>query len=590
MSGTTEDYTVLVVDDEPDYPGLVAERLEAEDPRLTVKTGSSIEDGLEIIESDSIDCVISDYDFPVGDGIEFLREVRSVDENLPFLLLTGRGSEGIASEAIGAGVTDYFKKRQFPEQYPVLANRVVNAATTYRRELELERRRQELETYEHMLHSMLESAALYDESYRFTFVNQNLADWYGRPREELLGKRSSLIPKVRENRDGDPFEELWNGTREKVTGTLEGEFPNQGEAVLEFNFSPVEIEGEVEALLGVTRDVTKRHRNKQELQRAFEEYQELFNGMNDTAWVLSEDGEILSVNEAAVETLGYSREELRSMSPANFDPTMTAEDVQALIDRLPDDQTQVFETVHETAAGQEIPVEISSSLVTYQGEPAVLSIGRDISARKKRERRLEEFASVVSHDLRNPLNVAQGRLEMLKEEVESDHLGEIEAAHSQMEDLIDDLLTSAGETDPIAKTSVDLQGIVERAWAGVETEAATLDVEVDRTVRADEDQLRRLFENLLRNAVEHVGEDVHVRIGELPKGFYLEDDGPGIPDGDRQAVFDSGFSTAADGTGFGLSILRQITEAHDWSVEIRDGELGGTRFEITGVEFLDSGG
>jgi signal transduction histidine kinase len=78
---------------------------------------------------------------------------------------------------------------------------------------------------------------------------------------------------------------------------------------------------------------------------------------------------------------------------------------------------------------------------------------------------------------------------------------------------------------------------------------------------------------------------VTVTVGELADGFYIEDDGPGIPEGDWQTVFDPGYSTAEQGTGFGLSIVKQVVDAHDWAIEITEGTKGGARFEITGVEF-----
>ena len=84
--------------------------------------------------------------------------------------------------------------------------------------------------------------------------------------------------------------------------------------------------------------------------------------------------------------------------------------------------------------------------------------------------------------------------------------------------------------------------------------------------------------------MEHGGEDVTVRIGELDGGFSVEDDGPGIPPEDREQIFDAGYSTTRDGTGFGLSIVQEIIEAHGWTVAVTEGADGGARFEITGVE------
>ncbi|WP_245781340.1 PAS domain-containing protein [Halopelagius inordinatus] len=200
--------------------------------------------------------------------------------------------------------------------------------------------------------------------------------------------------------------------------------------------------------------------------------------------------------------------------------------------------------------------------------------------------RLEAFASLVSHDLRNPLQVAEGRLELARETCDNEDLDAVDRALGRMDALIDDLLTLAREGDRVQELEpVDIGDLARRCWANVETEDATLDVTAETKTRADRSRLMQMFENLFRNAIEHGGSDVTVTIGELAGGFYFEDDGPGIPSEDLETVFDPGYSTTRRGTGFGLSIVKEIVNAHGWEIEITDadGEASGARFEITGV-------
>jgi len=205
----------------------------------------------------------------------------------------------------------------------------------------------------------------------------------------------------------------------------------------------------------------------------------------------------------------------------------------------------------------------------------------------RQNERLEKFASVLSHDLRNPLNVATGRLELARDECESEHLPHVERAHERMGALIEDLLTLAREGEVVSDPEpVDLAALVADCWASVETRRATLVTDTSPTIQADANRLKQLFENLIRNAIEHGGEDVTVTLGELEGGFYIEDDGPGIPESDRDAVFEVGVSAGDAGTGFGLSIAREIAEAHGWDIRITEGDAGGARFEITGVEIV----
>ncbi len=201
---------------------------------------------------------------------------------------------------------------------------------------------------------------------------------------------------------------------------------------------------------------------------------------------------------------------------------------------------------------------------------------------------LDQFISVVSHDLRNPLTVAKGRLDLAAAECDSDHLDPVDRSLDRMDVLIDDLLTLARAGDDVRERErVDLAELCDRRWNTVATAAATLVVEADGKFRADRSRLEQLLENLFRNAVEHGGDDVTVRVGDLDDGFYLADDGPGIPEENRKAVLEDGFSTSETGTGLGLMIVTAVADGHGWDVTVTDSIEGGARIEITGIESIE---
>jgi|AntRauTorcE11898_2_1112593.scaffolds.fasta_scaffold01350_9 signal transduction histidine kinase len=231
---------------------------------------------------------------------------------------------------------------------------------------------------------------------------------------------------------------------------------------------------------------------------------------------------------------------------------------------------------------------------------------------ERQNERLGKFVDVVSHDLRNPLSVAMGELELARSTGDDAHLDAVAAEHDRMGELIEDLLTLATDGRPIeSREAVDVAECARRSWGHVDTAGGTLVVDATTTVDADRGRLQRLFENLFRNAVEHgstgsrpqaddpvehgstsdAGADtdrvdadggVTVTVGDLADepGFYVADDGPGIPETDREAVFERGYSTDDSGTGFGLAIVREIADVHDWAVTVATAASGGARFEI----------
>jgi len=249
---------------------------------------------------------------------------------------------------------------------------------------------------------------------------------------------------------------------------------------------------------------------------------------------------------------------------------------------------------HERADGSVLWARCTLSPLDGEDTGGYVVLSRDATERKQYERslerqndRLKEFTDILSHDLRTPLSVIDGRLDLYRESGETEHLAAIGATTERMEQLVDDLLRVARQGRMVEDPEpTALASVLETTREGTLPSPASLEYEPVRRVMADPDRLYQLFENLLRNAVEHAGESVTVRVGPLDggRGFYLEDDGPGIPEADRERVFEHGYSTREDGTGYGLSVVRSIVGAHGWDNAVTDAECGGARFEVTGVE------
>lgn len=201
--------------------------------------------------------------------------------------------------------------------------------------------------------------------------------------------------------------------------------------------------------------------------------------------------------------------------------------------------------------------------------------------------RLDQVATVLSHDVDNVITVMEGNLELLRDETDREELDAIERGAHRLDQLVADLVTILRtEEADLEIRPVDLREVVGECWElshSGDTELVCGDL---GTIMADESRLRQVFENLLRNAVEHTPEDGTVRVGAMEDGtgVYVEDDGPGVDPADRERVFDYGYSGTGGGTGFGLSIVAWIADTHGWDVRVTAAELGGARFELTGLE------
>jgi PAS domain S-box-containing protein len=508
-----------------------------------------------------------------------------------------------------------------------------------RRERELRRLKEEYRVvFEHARDSLflidVETGDGGDPAFRIRQINPANETTLGVTNEAVRGKTHAALF------GGELGAEIERNYRRcfercEVVG-YEEEIPvDGGTRSFETTLSPVVVDGEVTQIVGVAHDVTARRDRERQLASLHEASRELMAAetpsevaritaeaaetilafANTTVRLATDDGTLLRTVEATEGSVASAGERpdyrVDGDAPAAraFDrgEPVVVDDLRRVDDGYDrgslhaglyvpiDDDGVVSVGDTEPGAFDDRDVEVVSLLARLAA--AALERIQSRADLRARNERLAEFASIVSHDLRNPLNVAEGRLTLAREECESTHLESAAAAHERMRALIDDLLALAREgRNAAAVEAVDLARVAEQEWAHVETGDATLVVDTDRVVRADRSQLRRLLANLVRNAVEHgstagrgspSADAVRVQVGDLAGGFYVEDDGPGIPVDRREAVFEPGHTTSDSGTGFGLAIVDRIADAHGWTVAVADGPEGGARFEFTGVDVED---
>ena len=434
--------------------------------------------------------------------------------------------------------------------------------------------------------------------YEYKYVNDRFEELTGLDAEGVIGKRAT---EVMDGIEETPFIETF------------GEVALGGEPIRFEQYSdPLDRHFEVSAFspsrgecISIFSDITDRKESEQKLRERTLQLRGVLDSVEATLWMRDTDNRFLLMNQEYRELFSIGEnEDIVGKHPTDlFSPETAAEFL--------DHDREVIE--HET------PIEVKKELPTERGDRTYLirvtplfdddgelyatcGIATDITEHEHRKRqlqqqkeKLESFADIVSHDLRNPLQVAKGRIELAREERDSADLAAAADALDRSQALIDDLLTLAQQGVDVRDIEpLDLSDVVRTCWGHVETGDSTLTVADDVIVSADRSRLTQLLENLIANAVEHGSSDserteaLTITVGALDDGFYLEDNGTGISESERGRVFESGYTTATGGTGFGLSIAKEIAEAHGWTIGATKGTDGGARFEISGVETLEN--
>ena len=652
---------VLLVEDAVDLAEVTAEYLERAAEEFSVAVAGDARTGLDRLEEERFDCVVSDHEMPGMDGLEFLGVVRERRPELPFVLLTGKGSEDLASKAISAGVTDYVQKRSGADHYELLAQRLQSAVGKRRAEREVSALDRINRTIRQTTKQVLEGDSRAeiertvcetladDEPYEFAWIGTVEDDraepstWAGDVAEDVEdgtiptgGARTERGPPARAARTGEPqaVQNLGDATDVEARRESADERGFAASASV-----PLEFEGTRYGLLTVYTDRQNAFDDREldvlaELgetvahgihraaltERLERQYETLFeeSPMMAVTTRMTPDGPVVETcNRRFLRRLGYERSTVVGQPLERF---YSADSARKLLDEdgyeraLDDDFTREQRTLL-TADGESVETLLRAVPREAETDDAAgtFALYVDISERKRLEReneRLDKFASVVSHDLRNPLMVIEGHAELVKKQHGNEDAEAILEATDRMEELIEDLLTLARQGEAVRETdSLFLGKLARNCWGNVDTGGASLDVTDDLFVEADASRLQQLLENLFANAVDHgstspgsqahqdavdhgldssddaaAGDGLTIRVGAHEEGFYVADDGAGIPSGERDRIFETGYSTADENTGFGLSIVAEIAEAHGWAVEATESDDGGARFEFHGVE------
>jgi PAS domain S-box-containing protein len=658
-SAGTEQFDILV-----NRISNAVERRRAErSSRAWAQAVESANEGIAVVDSDGYyEKVNGPYADMYGTGPEELigehwtttvpqEEVERLEgEVFPSLDESGWSDESIGKRVDGSQYAKYLSLATLPDGGHVC---IIRERSGTRATVGSEAQKAEL--FDVVFEESPDLIDIHDEEGRIVAVNQRTCELLGYDREELIG---TPVWEIDRSIDPETAREGWTEMAVGESMRLEREYTaSDGSTVpVSVQFVKIDIDGR-HWFFVIGRDISERKERERELTR----YTETLERLQETTATLLEAttkeeaaevtlDSIRSVLNYDVAGLWLFEEEQEALVPIAVTrrgteliedpPTYTAGGESLSWEVFRSGESMLVDDVREREDRHNPETPIRGELIVPLGEYGVINIGstrasafdgedrtivelwadtvttvlarieqeaelRERETALVRERdRLDEFASFLSHDLRNPLSVAGLRLDLARQESDSENLERVDTALDRMEQLIDDALTLAKEGERIDETvPVDVGAAADTAWENVATGAATMEIACDRTIEADRSRLVRLFENLFRNSVEHGstngrrqsddpvehgGTDtdggITVTVGELSDGFFVADDGKGITESDADEVFDSGYTTDSEGTGFGLAIVRRIAEAHGWGVDVTESEDGGARFEITGVD------
>ena len=465
----------------------------------------------------------------------------------------------------------------------------INRDITERKERERERA-----FFQRAVEQVGTGIAAYDRDGTITYANPTYAGMLGATPKALEGEQ---ITQVNPEFDADRFDDYWDSFEEgeiRRRETVNRRLDTDSTFPVDTVTTHVRIEDE-EYHVGTIQDITERNERERDLQTFRKAVEQAGHGV----LVTDVDGTIEYVNPAFEEMTGYDREEALGNTPAMLKSgEHDREFYQRLWQTILDGEVWTGEIVNERKDGRQYVIDQTiAPLTDDDGIAGFVAINRDITELKEQRRelqrqndRLENFGRTVAHDLRNPLNVMDANLDIARTADDPEQVHERMAeAVDRMEELIEELLALAKQGKSVLDPApASLETVARAAWDNVDTQVMCLTVDGETTLEMDQSRVQELFANLYRNSREHAGPDATVRVGPLDDGFYIEDDGPGIPKETRDDVLESGFTTSEEGTGFGLTIVSQIADAHDWAVEIAEGTDGGARFEFRPLEHGES--
>lgn len=501
--------------------------------------------------------------------IEDIREQLGYGEKSPLL-----EAELLASDGERLVVEGRFTPYEFVDGE--IGRMGVIRETTQRKEQE-----RELEQQKKALETITDGVYILDDERTFVFVNDAFTEITGYRREEIIGSTPTLVADEETIHVMDEKQEAL--TEEDSAGVAEFELNLADGTRLpaEIRFTRFQSEDIENGRIGVIRDITPRKEGERKLNQC----REVIEAIRDGVYAVDENSRFIMVNNKFCEMLGYERDELLGEHVSKSHDI--EKDAITMAEDILKGTQEMAKLEHMLKPQNDDEILVETRFVPFrveEGGYGRAGVVREITERKEREKRLERFGEIISHDLKNPLSTAQGSLELIRESGDERGFEILENSLQKMANIVDDLQLITLTSGEIEKEEISLKNGFNEAYrvTGVEPSYSIEDM----TLGAGETSFARLLTNLIINSVTHNEKPVHIEVGPLKNrnGFYYQDDGKGIPAEQREEVFNYGFTTSKTGSGLGLSIVKRIVEVNGWQIEVAESETGGARFNIFDID------
>jgi len=619
------DLSIVLVDDDKSFVDMAKAKLDSAHDLFDISVCVSGEECISYVKSNDVDCIVCDYDMPKMNGIETLKNIREFSE-IPFILFTGKGSEEVASEAFSNGATDYLQKSGSSEVYSLLANRIEKYVERHNLRV---RQNKILNEKNRLLNRVNDAFISFDSNFQILHLNSRGIQFVN----DVVDKEYSYADLIGEN--------IWDIVPESSEGVFKSEYKDVLDSDEDVDFEAyydeidkwfnIRVFPSSNGVSVFIQDITQSKREKiereEELELLFDLYNIASNGRLSYEERLSKAvqlgrdfmgvsfGFITQIEDGMQEimlsenTINNSQLYAGAVCPIEESYCQNVLDAQDLIsvtnasenDTIGKEEFKNFELesyisqrlfVNESVFGTLCFADFETRETEFTTAEVAIAellagwIGFEIErhlTRKELEnhnKRLDAFARFVSHDLRNPLSVAMGfcEIEQDRQGEENRNLQKIEKSHNRMDNIISELLEFARSSNEISDMKkISVKEIATEAWENLSVGESKLHVDTDMVISGDYGKLLNVFENIMRNSIEHNDEAVSVYIGELSEnvnGFYIEDDGVGIPEDEDLFVPDENGATR-----FGLLITKEILRAHEWDISQAKCD-SGARFEI----------